>query len=281
MPEIIKKYDNKNKPILDVNNSLLPLTYFNLLHLKKGETYQQKVDGFETVLVVLSGDVDIEVDGEKYANVRRKNIWEEKADAVYAPTGAEVRVYCNRDNTEVAVGGGRCNQRFASFRVSPEEVGMVEVGSSETKTHRKIFHIIGSNAEGKTGNIIINELTAEEGCWSGYPPHKHDTEQPPVETAFEELYHFRFNPENGFGAQFVFQPNDESVCYMTKSGDTVCIDKGYHPTVYSPGHQGYMFVILMGKEQRALIQNFREEYAYLANGIPGVSDMLANYQKCK
>ena len=78
MPEMIKKYDNKNKPILDVNNSLLPLTYFNLLHLNKGETHRQKVEGFETVFVVMSGDIDIEVDGEKYANVSRKNIWEER-----------------------------------------------------------------------------------------------------------------------------------------------------------------------------------------------------------
>lgn len=281
MPEFVKQYENHNQPILEGGRGTIPLTYFNLIHLKKGESIEQKVQGFETVYLVLSGDCDLEVNGQLFKNVKRKDIWTEKADAVYVSSGAPVKVTGNADQTEIAVGGGRCEQAFASFRVTPGEVNVVEVGSSRTKTHRNIHYIVGNNTEGKTGNIIINELYAEDGCWSGYPPHKHDEELPPVETSFEELYHFRFNPGNGFGAQFVFQPDGSSNCYMVKSGDTVLIDKGYHPTVYSPGHRGYMFVILVGREQRSLIQHFKDEYAYLANGIPGVQDMLDSYQKCK
>jgi 5-deoxy-glucuronate isomerase len=281
MPELIKKYENQNQPILKGGHGTIPMTYFNLLHLNRGERIEQTVQGFETVYLILSGDCDIEAGGKVFKNVKRKEIWSEKADAVYVSPGASVKISSHQDNTEIAVGGGRCGQAFGSFRVTPPDIRVVEVGSSEAKNHRTIHYIVGSNIKEKTGNIIINELFAEDGCWSGYPPHKHDDEQPPVETAFEELYHFRFNPENGFGGQFVFQPDGTANCYMVKTGDTVLIDKGYHPTVYSPGHQGYMFVILVGKYRRSLIQHFKDEYEYLAKGVPGVKDMLDSYQGCK
>lgn len=281
MPEIIKKYENNNSPILKGGLGTLPMTYFNLIHLQKGQSIIQEVPGFETVYVVLSGECRIEVAGTAFDNLKRKDIWSERAEAVYVTSGARVNILCQRDDTEIAVGGGRCHQEYESFRVCPTDVQVVDVGSSETKTHRTIHYIVGNNTVGKTGNIIINELFAEDGCWSGYPPHKHDDEKPPHETQFEELYHYRFNPLNGFGGQFVFQPDGTDDCYMVKTGDTVLIDKGYHPTVYSPGHQGYMFVILIGKHQRSLIQNFKDEYEYLAHGIPGVSDMLSSYKGCK
>jgi 5-deoxy-glucuronate isomerase len=281
MAELVKKYDNQNKPILQGGSGTIPMTYFNLVRLHQGERFEAKVPGFETVYLMQSGECDIEVDGKTFKSLKRKDIWSEKADSVYVTSGASVKIVGLRDNTEIAVGGAKCDRAFASFRIPPEEVKVVDVGSSAGKTHRTIHYIVGNTTGERSGNIIINELFAEDGCWSGYPPHKHDSEEPPVETEFEELYHFRFNPENGFGGQFVFQPDGTANCYMVKTGDTVLIDKGYHPTVYSPGHRGYMYVILAGKYQRSLIQHFKDEYAYLADGVPGVRDMLDSYQKGK
>ena len=82
---------------------------------------------------------------------------------------------------------------------------MVDVGSPETKSHRRIFHILGHNGAGRSGNLLVSELYADEGCWSGYPPHKHDTDDGEVETAHEEVYHYRFNPPTGFGAQYCYE----------------------------------------------------------------------------
>ncbi len=85
------------------------------------------------------------------------------------------------------------------------------------------------------GRLLVSELYADDGCWSGYPPHKHDTEHPPEETDFEEIYHYRFRPETGFGAQFCYDGNGgEPVVAMTRHGDTFLVDRGYHPSVTSP-----------------------------------------------
>lgn len=279
MPELIRNFDNKNQRIVDSRTGILSLIYFNLIRLGEGQDFQERVEGFETVHTVLSGNCDIEINGERFPNVgQRKDIWSGKADSVYAPTGATVRIHANNDGTEIAVAGGRYDRKFTPFRIAPEEVDMVDVGSNETKSHRRIFHILGQNAVSRAGNLLVSELYADEGCWSGYPPHKHDEERRNEETAFEELYHYRFRPETGFGAQIAFQPDGMSQCFMTRNGDTFLLESGYHPTVTSPGHEGYIFTIIVGKYQRSLIQYFKEEYQHLMDSIPGVQAMRDKFK---
>ena len=279
MPAFIRRYDNRNHPIVTERTGVLSLTYFNLVRLARGEEYREAVEGFETVYVVLSGKSDIEVNGQSFPGIgKRPDLWSGQADSVYATTGAIVRVHANQDGTEIAVAGGRCDREFPPFRVTPEEVDMVDVGSAETRSHRRIYHILGHNAAGRAGNLLVSELYADEGCWSGYPPHKHDEERGVEETAFEEMYHYRFLPQTGFGAQLCFQPDGSSQCFMTRNGDTFLLDRGYHPTVTSPGHEGYIFTILVGKHRRSLVQYFTEEHRHLMGKIPGIQDMVDKFK---
>lgn len=279
MPDLIRRYDNTNQPIITPGKGVLASTYFNLVHLKTGEEYRATLQGIETLYAVLSGNVDVEVGGAAFRDVgRRKDIWSGNADSVYAPAGAGVRVRANADGTEVAVAGGLCDRAYAPFRVLPGEVEMVDVGSVETRSHRRIFHLLGQNGAGRAGHLLISELYCDHGCWSGYPPHKHDTDQGKAETNHEETYHYRFKPDTGFGAQIYFQPDGSSGAYMTRHGDTFLLDRGYHPTVTSPGHEEYIFTILVGKSQRGLVQNFKEEYRYLMQNIPGIADMVGKFK---
>ncbi|UXN66937.1 5-deoxy-glucuronate isomerase (plasmid) [Phyllobacterium sp. A18/5-2] len=153
---------------------------------------------------------------------------------------------------EIAIAGGRWREPMAPFRVVPEDVDMVDVGSNETKSRRRIFHILGNKQADRVGRLLVSELYADEGCWSGYPPHKHDTGRP-GETAHEELYHWRFDPSSGFGTQLWHEEEKEPHVYVTRSGDTFAFSTGYHPTATSPGHASYIFTILVGKTQRSLV----------------------------
>ena len=62
-------------------------------------------------------------------------------------------------------------------------------------------------------------------------------------------------------------------CFVTRHGDTFAFEQGYHPTSTSPGHQGYIFTILVGRTQQSLIQNFKEEHRHLMDKIPGIGAM--------
>ena len=201
MPEIIRCHDNANRAIVAAHPAM-DRTYFNRVLLPEGESFEDCLPDHESVWVVISGTVDIHVDGQSFASVgRRRDIWSGTADSVYAPAGARLRIVNTAGPAEIMVAGALSNQRYSAFRITPDEVEMVEVGSHDTHSRRRIFHILGQNGRGRTGNLLVSELYADAGCWSGYPPHKHDTDSVEGETAHEELYHYRFTPETGFGVQ--------------------------------------------------------------------------------
>lgn len=280
MAEIIRASENANQPIVPIGTDILPLTYFNLIRLAQNANYSYQLDGYESVAVVLAGNCDVQAANHTFASVgQRKNIWSGCADAVYAGPNTAVSMRATTADTEIAIAGGYCPKAFEPFRVRPEDVDMVDVGSVETHTHRQIFHILGHNAAGRAGHLLVSELYADEGCWSGYPPHKHDDEQGEEESSFEELYHYRFEPETGFGGQIIYQPDGTSQAFMTRNGDTLLLDGGYHPTVTSPGHREYIFTILVGRHRRSLIQNFHEDHRHLMNAIPGVAAMQEKFRQ--
>ena len=282
MPRLLRARNNQNQPIVSPRGEVTQLSYFNLLRLRAGEIATLEVPGCELLGVVLSGRADIAVGAQEFSGVgRRANIWDGPADSVYCGTGAKVTVRAGCDGTEVAVAGAVCAQRFAPFRILPEEVEMVEVGSHDTHSRRRIFHVLGQNGAGRAGNLLVSELYGDAGCWSGYPPHKHDTERPPDETDFEEIYHYRYRPENGFGAQFCYQADGggaEPEVVMTRHGDTFLIDRGYHPTLRAPGHEGYIFTILVGRQQRSLVQFFEPTHTHLLAKIPGIQAMRDKFK---
>ena len=269
-----------SRPLVEPGKSVLKLCYFDLVRLGAGERHGYSAPGCETLCVVLSGKVDMEVDGKTFANVGgRADVWSGPADSVYCGTALEVTLRGLGSGAEVAVAGGVCPDAHEAFRIRPEDVDMVDVGSVATHSRRRIFHILGQGAAGRAGRLLVSELYADPGCRSGSPPHKHDTERPPDETAFEEIYHYRFRPESGFGAQICYESESAGPhAVMTRHGDTFLIERGYHPTVTSPGCEGYIFTILVGHHQRSLVQFFDPRHRHMMDKIPGIQGMRDKFK---
>ncbi len=282
MPRLIRAplEPSRSTLVAEPGKDGVTLSYLNLLRLDAGQTYTLDVPNCELLCVVLSGRADIAAGAQQFKNVgRRASLWDGPADSVYCGTSPRVTVHALRDRTEIAVAGGWCERPFAPFRITPEEVEMVDVGSPETHSHRRIFHILGHNGAGRAGRLLVSELYADAGCWSGYPPHKHDTDRLPDETDFEELYHYRFRPESGFGAQFCYDGiGGAPLVAMTQHGDTFLVDRGYHPTVTSPGHEGYIFTVLVGRTERSLVQHFEPRHRHLMDKIPGIQAMRDKFK---
>ena len=284
MSEHIHSFNNENKAIIGENNQTVPLCYFNLIRLKQGERYRCTLDNYESVYVLASGVCHFEIEGEQFESVGgRSSIWEGPADSVYVPQGKMVEILCASESAEILVGGGLCSSSDPvgkATRIKPEDVKMITYGSDETKTHRQIQHIIGQNSAARMGRLLVSELfTVGAGGWSGFPPHKHDEDRQPRESLYQEVYHFRFNPEQGFGAQFVYEKDDDfGPVYHVKNGSTLAIDKGYHPVVAAPGYQMYYFTIIVGATDSSLVQYFHPDHKDQLETIPGIKDMIAAFK---
>ena len=277
----IPPHDNQNKAIVGRDDEKTPLCYFNIVKLVKGESFTSKVEGYETCLVPATGSVDVSVAGKHFDAVgKRMHIWQGEPEGVYIPVGCEVTFTCVSDAAEIFVSGAKHNEVYQPFVVREADIDPVQYGSDDTKTHRKIKHILGKAQAGKVGRLLVSELfTVGAGGWSGFPPHKHDTDTLPTESRHDEVYNFRFNPEHGFGAQFSSQEGEDmGDVYHIRNSSTIQIEKGYHPCVAGPGYEMYYFTILGGLSQRPLHQNFHHEHVYQLDTIPGMKDMINKFK---
>ena len=276
----IPPYDNENNPIVDANNKTVPLNYFNILKLKKGEAFEYQVPGYETCIVPATGTININVEGMEFKMLgnRVEDVWDGEPEGVYVPVGAKAEMACMSENAEVFIAGAKYDKVLIPFDV--REYDLVQYGSDETKTHRKIKHILGQKQHDKVGRLLVSELfTVGAGGWSGFPSHKHDTNRIPKETHHDETYNFRFKPNWGSGLQMLQRSDNESGdAYHIVDGSTICIDHGYHPCCVLPGYEMYYFTILGGLSQRSLIQYFQPTHAYQVETIPGIKDMIAKFK---
>jgi 5-deoxy-glucuronate isomerase len=278
MYELIRAYDNGNRAITDSGSKIVPEIYFNLVKLAPGQTFTLTTPNTELVAVVMSGTCTITVGGQVFSNVGvRADVWSGRADSVYLGTGREATFTAGDASVEIALAGAPTTADHAPFRIGPEDVQPVVVGSSDTKSRREICHILGQNATNRVERLLVSELYAEEGCWSGYPPHKHD-EAREGETNHAELYHYRYAPVTGFGVQVYYQEGQPPRAEMIQNGDTFLIPEGYHPTAASPGHSAYVFTILVGRDQRGLVQHFDTRHEHLVERIPGIGAMRAAFK---
>ena len=277
----IPPYDNANQAIVDVDHALVPLTYFNIVKLKAGESFDYALDGYETCIVPATGTVTIETAGETYKEIggRGEDVWDGDPEGVYVPTAAGARITALTD-TETFIAGAKYAETLKPFAVRAHDLDLVQYGSDDTKTHRKIKHILGANHHDRVGRLLVSELfTVGAGGWSGFPSHKHDTDRLPDESRHDETYNFRFKPDYGSGIQMLQRvDNEPGDAYHIVNGSTILIDKGYHPCCALPGYEMYYFTILGGLSQRSLKQYFQPTHAEQLHTIPGIMDMVAKFK---
>lgn len=278
----IPPFDNQNKPIVDIDNPTVPLNYFNIVKLKKGQAFEYTVPGYETCIVPATGTVDVNIEGFTATALggRVEDVWGGEPEGVYVPTAARAEMVCTSDTAEVFIAGARYDKVLEAFTVRADALDVVQYGSDETKTHRKIKHILGTKYHDKVGRLLVSELfTVGAGGWSGFPSHKHDTDRLPLETRHDETYNFRFKPNHGSGVQMLQREDGKpGDAYHLVDGSTICLDRGYHPCAVLPGHQMYYFTILSGLSQRSLVQFFQPSHADQIETIPGIKDMIAKFK---
>lgn len=278
----IPPFDNQNRPIVGVDDPCVPLTYFNIVKLARGQAFDYRVPGYETCIVPATGSVDVEVAGLRFPAIggRGVDVWDGAPEGVYVPTDTPARLVCLSDSAEIFVAGARFAEVLEPFDVRAGDIDLVQYGSDDTKTHRKIKHILGAKYHGRVGRLLVSELyTVGQGGWSGFPSHKHDTDRLPLETRHDETYNFRFRPRHGSGVQML--QREEGVAgdaYHIVDGSTICLDRGYHPCAVLPGYEMYYFTILGGLSQRSLVQYFQPSHAGQIETIPGIKNMIAAFR---
>lgn len=259
----LKKYSNKDGLINVVSekDNGLKRAVFNLLKLKKGGYYKEKTGDYEFTFVILTGSCNIIGNSFSFKNIgKRKNVFLGKPTSVYLPIDTSFEIESLSDDLEIAICMAASKLKSKPVLIMPEDVKEFKLGVLNWE--RKAFFIIDERVESE--NFYIGETLLKPGKWA-FPPHRHDYDNYPEEVEMDEIYHYRINPENGFGIQILYT-DDKSIdnAYTLRNGDTVVFPEGYHPAGAAPTDSLYILWFLAGKK-RYFLSKPDEQYKWIKN----------------
>jgi 5-deoxy-glucuronate isomerase len=217
---------------------------FSAYRLRANEALDVSLPGREVCIVVLAGHADVSVAGASWPNLGNRNsVFDDKPPvAVYAPDGRDVRLGA-RSECEIGIahapGGGSLPPRLIEPHTMKRSVRGIGANT------RYVTDILPQTEPAE--HLLVVEVRTPSGHSSSYPPHKHDRDALPHESALEETYYHRLNPAQGFAFQRVYTDDrslDESVA--VEDHDVVMVPRGYHPVVVPYGYESYYLNVMAG-----------------------------------
>jgi 5-deoxy-glucuronate isomerase len=231
---------------------------FSVYHLTRGQTLRGAADGRETALVVLYGTGRAQLNGQLLGQIgARLSVFEEKPPyTLYLSEDASYQVECTSDSMEIALASAPTTHRHLPARmIGPEDVSVERRG--EGSTQRRVQHILDTDQDAE--RLIVVEVITPAGNWSSFPPHKHDTENPPFEAYLEETYYHHISPPDGFAFQRVYNDHDINETVAVHDGDLVLVPKGYHVVSAAPGCDLYYLNVMAGPHR---VWNYQVDPAF-------------------
>jgi 5-deoxy-glucuronate isomerase len=212
--------------------------------LEPGQQVSRAADDRERLVLVLEGHAAVQSGDRDFGIVgSRQAVFDgPPSPVVLIGPGQPVRLTAVSDAL-VAVAGAPGGAVHRTGLVPPDEIVVEERGSGQT--WRRVHHLLPPAAE--AGRLIAFEVFTPGGNWSSYPPHKHDTEDPPTEARLEEIYFYRFAKPQGFAFQRVYTLDrtlDESL--TPGDGDIVLVPAGFHPVGAPAGYDCYYLNVMAG-----------------------------------
>lgn len=239
--------------------------HFQACQLAKGQSFEQDTFDRETAVVVLGGKVAMDVGSDTYVVAGRDGVWARTPPSVaLVPPGRTIGVQAASD-AEIVIASATAEDGGAEPRlITPDDVRVEERGDGQTL--RYVHHLLPPSADAQ--RLILVEVYTPPGNWSSFPPHKHDSDDPPNESYLEEIYYYRIDPPTGFALQRVYTADgslDEVIA--ARDRDVVLVPKGYHVVANTPGHECYYLNVMAGTSR---VWNFTLDPAY---------ERLMNWQK--
>ena len=218
----------------------------DILVLNPGEKYQETLENKEGVLTVLSGRARLEVAGLPVETLGlRPDVFSGRPEGAYLGSGTSFSVAADTI-LEAALFRSPVSQIMPSYFVGEKKVSPEKRGGLNFS--RSVTDLVG--VKSPAVRLIVGETIGEAGNWSSYPPHKHDRDQLPEESLLEEVYFFRFRPENGFGLMRIYTEDgsaDQPI--LIRHNDLVSIPRGYHPVAAAAGYEIYYLWALAGPKR--------------------------------
>ena len=225
---------------------------FQARALGEGEDLTLAASDLEAAVVTISGGgVDIEIEGGAPVKLPgRPSVFEGMPWTAYLPAGTAARIVGRplpERRAVVAIAqapsSGRADVAREPIVVTPDDVE-IEIRGAGNAT-RQVNNMIMPAFP--ADRLLICEVFTPNGNWSGWPPHKHDVDDPPREAVLEETYFYQLSRPEGWAIQRVYhRDGSRDVFLPVRHGDLAIVDQGYHPFASTQGYDAYYLNALAG-----------------------------------
>jgi 5-deoxy-glucuronate isomerase len=240
---------------------------FSEHRLAPGMALERHAEDRERAVVVLEGSATVVAGVQRWSSLgTRTSVFDGPPPPVLLlEPGLELVVEAEAEATIiVADAPAAAIRRTVLFE--PDDIHVETRGSGITE--RRIHHLLPPSVE--AGRLILFEVFTPGGNWSSYPPHKHDTEDPPREAYLEELYYNRFARPEGWGFARVYSPDGTlDTSFAPADRDVLLIPRGYHPFGAPAGYDAYYLNVMAGPN-RAWHFTVDPDHAWLMNWDPNL-----------
>lgn len=232
-------------------DGILRMLEFGRLGVVPGRPCEGHTAAREMVFDIISGAGRLEVaGGEVFERVGgRADPFVAGPTLICLPPGTDYRFTALSARLDMAVSMTEAEPGLPVAILGPRDVPEQKAGAANwARTLRP-----GTSVAPTTRRLMMAETIVPPGNWTSYPPHKHDVENPPTESVYEEVYFYLFKPAGGYGFQRVYEPGADpdrlNEVYVVEDGDAVALPRGYHPLVTAAGYQLVYIWALCGKER--------------------------------
>lgn len=238
---------------------------FEVFELEEGQRLTLPAVSDERCLVLVAGRASITTPtaqftqiGERMSPFERMKPW-----AVYVTCGEGVEVQA-LTRLELAVCAAPGQGNWPTRLIAPQDIDGEARGKGNNQ--RYVHNILPQDKP--ADSLLVVEVWTQEGATSSYPSHKHDTDNPPLETYLEETYYHRLCPEQGFCMQRVYTDNrDLDECMAVYNRDVVMVPKGYHPVATLAGYDSYYLNVMAGPVRKWLF-TWEADHEWINHAYP-------------
>lgn len=248
---------------------------FQAFGLDEGETVLLDRPDHEAAIVTISGGgIEIALDAAPSLHLAgRPSVFDALPWSAYIPAGTTARVIGRPlagQRAVVAIAqaprSGRTGVATEPIVVRPQDVEIEIRGAGNATRQVNNIMMPGFPAD----RLLICEVFTPSGNWSGWPPHKHDVDDPPREAVLEETYFYQLTRPEGWAIQRVYHRDGSRDRLMpVRHGDLVIVDQGYHPFAATQGYDAYFLNALAG-DRRTMANSEDPDLAWVRSLWPSM-----------
>jgi len=193
-----------------------------LLVMEPGDEYSFEEPALEVAVDLLIGTVTFAYD-DVVREADRPDTFRNAAWCLHVCRGTKVTITA-KTHAELYVQSTDNDRAFANRLYAPEDIMVQHAGANgELKgCMRREIQTFFDYESAPYSNMVLGEVLNFPGKWSSYPPHHHP--QP-------EVYFYRFDHPQGFGAGFA-----NGGIFKTMTNGIAIINHGFHSQCAAPGY---------------------------------------------